>query len=192
MARMRRHRPSRYIGMAYRINHVPGGHINREELFQTLYDAARMNTELPAGWDVTWRWQNSREQDWREAPFSQTVGASRAGFLNRMLNRLQNDAAKSNVVLQNTELREATPEEEEEIEETLDIAAQEGAYIGLEKRAAKKRTEAAERGAETRRRNRERAEREQAREHRKRSAAARKGWETRRRNERRKRRKGKR
>ena len=178
---MPRGRGSDYLAMAYRVNSKGGLH--SAQVLQAMYTSARMNEPLPAGVDVDWQWQNAPNQPWREEPFEDAVGRSRAGFLNLILRRIQRDAERHGVTLIDTEVREATPEEIEQIEEGLEEAEQAPRREGegtRRRRIAAKRTEAGKKGAETRRRRAE---------HKRRSDAAKRGWETRRLNQRRAKRK---
>ena len=177
---MPRGRGSNYLAMAYRVNSKGGLH--SAQVLQAMYTSARFNQPLPAGVSVDWQWQNAPQQPWREEDFETVISlppkGSRAGFIDLMLGRIQRDADRHGVTLIDTELREATPEEVEQIEEELEEAEQAPRREGegtRRRRIAAKRTEAGKKGAETRRRRAE---------HKRRSNAAKRGWETRRRNER--------
>jgi hypothetical protein len=170
--------------MSYRIDSLPGGHMKKADVFQAMYDAARMEAPLPEGMQVTWQWQNTPTQDWREEDFETVVSESNAtrssGFVNLMLGRIRRDAAAAGVDLEHPELREATPEEIEEIEEAIeeqeeDVSIERRRGQGtIRKEEREKRSAAAKRAAETRRKRKE---------HERRSAAAKRGWITRRKHE---------
>jgi hypothetical protein len=158
--------------------------MKKADVFQAMYDAARMEAPLPPGLQVTWQWQNSPTQDWREEDFETVVSESNAtrssGFVRLMLGRIRRDAAAAGVDLERPELREATEEEIEEIEEEIErteeavSTARRRGEGTRRKEEREKRSAAAKRAAETRR---------ERREHERRSAAAKRGWITRRKHE---------
>lgn len=82
------------ISMAFRIDSLPR-RIRKQDFFRTLLDFLDGEIEeLPEGWEITWRWQNSKKQKWREEEFSSTVGNSRDSFMTLMRRRLQRDLDK--------------------------------------------------------------------------------------------------
>lgn len=89
---MSKHKRTRNdISMAYRIDALPH-RIRKQDFFHTLLNFLDGEIEeLPRGWEITWRWQNSKKQDWREDEFTSTVGNSRDSFMTLMRRRLQRD-----------------------------------------------------------------------------------------------------
>lgn len=87
----RRKRTRNDIGMAYRIESLPG-RVAKAEFFKTLLAFLDGKiVELPDGWNVTWRWQNSKKQDWREDDLTEVVSKSRSSFMSLMRRRLKRD-----------------------------------------------------------------------------------------------------
>lgn len=177
---MARGRRSDYLAMSYRIDRTPAGSMKKADVWQAMFDSARMQKALPEGLEITWQWQNSPTQDWREAPFEETVTASRAGFVNLMLRRIYRDASRAGVDLARTELREATEEELEEIEEEIEQVEE---VISTARRRGQGTRRKEEREKKAKASKQAAEERRQRQEHERRSDAAKRGWITRRKHE---------
>jgi len=90
----KRKRTRNDIAMSYRIESLgyERQRVQKQEFFQRLIQFLDGDiVELPRGWKIIWRWQNSKKQDWRENTFENVVGNSRDSFMTLMRRRLQRD-----------------------------------------------------------------------------------------------------
>ncbi len=92
--RQNRKRTSNDIAMAYRIDSLGYGRkrVSKQFFFKTLLAFLDGKiVKLPRGWEIIWRWQNSKKQNWREDEFTEVVANSRASFMTLMRRRLKRD-----------------------------------------------------------------------------------------------------
>jgi len=169
---------SDFVSMRYSVEKLPRGGVSKRTFYETLIRAVHSGSgELPEDWEITWCWRNAPEREEVHASFAEAVQGSRAGFLVLMENRLRRDLAKiaPEAEPEIPPIREAEPKEVAAIEEAEAEAEEDQAERNIEERRKARKREAATRRREALGKRKEFL---------KRSAAAKKGWQTRRRRER--------
>ena len=91
MSRKKKKSTRNDVAMAYVIKRLPG-RVRKVDVFHTLIDFLDGEiAALPDGWEVDWRWRNSRKQPWRRDSIQGAVSNSRDSFMTLMRRRLQRD-----------------------------------------------------------------------------------------------------
>lgn len=98
MAKQRKkksHSGSNDLALSYRVNSTPKGKpFRKSEFFRRTMRFITHGEPLPRGLEVTLRWRNSKNAEWREDKFENAINDSREGFNKLVLGRLKRDSEK--------------------------------------------------------------------------------------------------